>query len=76
MKYTIDKDGRAIPTKASVLRGGYRAGAGRKPAHEDGAATATLTVRVTDAQKAKVMALGGSEWVRQMINLARAPRSR
>jgi hypothetical protein len=75
MRYTVSKDGRAEPAVPKP-RGGTREGAGRKPINDGGAASATLTVRVTQAQKNKVMALGGSEWIRQMIDIARAPGSR
>lgn len=55
------------------VRGGFREGSGRKPLHEDGATTCILSVRIRADQKAKVEALGGSEWIRQVIDLYPMP---
>ena len=50
-------------------RGGKREGAGRKA--PDGATIATtvqITARVTEEQRERFLDLGGSEWLRAMID--------
>lgn len=53
--------------------GGKRLGAGRPPIKDEQPLTAVLHVRMTALQKDKVDLLGGSEWVRQVIDRARVP---
>jgi len=52
-------------------RGGARPAAGRKPLSDAGAASAPVSIRLRPEQKLKLEMLGGPEWVRQMIDLAR-----
>ena len=52
-------------------RGGPGRGQGRKPLDPDGA-TVSVTIRMTAAQREKLAALGGAEWVRIQINQAMA----
>jgi hypothetical protein len=51
-------------------RGGPGRGQGRKPV-KAGEETVTVSLRMTEAQRAKLARLGGAEWVRQRIDKAR-----
>lgn len=53
-------------------RGGAGRGQGRKPL-KAGEGTVTVTVKMTDGQKAKLARLGGAPWVRARIDKAREP---
>ncbi len=59
------------PAKAPQ-HGGARPGAGRKPLAE-GQETETYTLRITQAQREKLDALGGAAWLRERIDRARLP---
>lgn len=48
--------------------GGSRSGSGKKPSVAGAPATAPVTVKLTDEQKAKFQRLGGASWVRQKID--------
>lgn len=48
-------------------------GPGRPPVLE-GEATVTMNIRMTEAQRAKVHANGGGEWVRKLIDRAKPPK--
>ena len=50
-------------------RGGPNRGQGRKPLVA-GQLTVRINLTMTATQRDKLMALGGSEWVRQMIDAA------
>ena len=50
-------------------RGGIRKGQGRKPLAE-GQATVRVNLTMTATQRAKLADLGGSAWVRRMIDAA------
>jgi hypothetical protein len=50
--------------------GGKREGSGRKPLTLDGEPMVVITARVRPDQKEGVAARGGSEWLRQAIDLA------
>lgn len=52
--------------------GGARPGAGRKPL-APGEQTTIYTVRLTEAQRTKLEALGGGAWLRERIDRARLP---
>ena len=59
------------------MKGGKRPDAGRPPATDP--RSATLKIRLTQAEHARVMALGGSKWVRAQLlgawlPIATAPR--
>lgn len=56
-------------------RGGPGRGQGRKPV-KHGEETVTLSLRVTVAQRAKLARLGGAEWVRRKIDLAKEHNAR
>ena len=49
-------------------------GQGRKPL-QAGVETVTISLRMTPAQKAKLLALGGGQWVRDRIDRAKRPGS-
>lgn len=51
-------------------RGGPGRGQGRKPV-KAGEATVTVSLRITEAQRAKLERLGGAEWVRARIDMAK-----
>lgn len=51
-------------------RGGPGKGQGRKPIKQ-GENTVTVSLRMTAAQRDKLVWLGGAEWVRQRIDKAR-----
>lgn len=55
-------------------RGGAREGAGRKPTPEADALRVG-SIRLTQAQWDKLARLGGSSWLREKINKARAPEA-
>lgn len=55
-------------------RGGPGRGQGRKPITK-GQSTVTVSLRLTEAQRAKLALLGGAEWVRQRIDKAKAPNA-
>lgn len=55
-------------------RGGPGRGQGRKPV-ADGQQTVTVSLRMTEAQRDKLALLGGAEWVRKMIDKAKAPNA-
>lgn len=62
-----------MPRKtAKPTHGGARIGAGRKPLVA-GEGTVTYAVRLTEAQRDKLEALGGAAWLRKRIDLARLP---
>lgn len=48
-------------------------GQGRKPISPTGEAMKPRQIRMTDAEWAKCMALGGSAWVRAQIDKAKEP---
>lgn len=58
--------------KEVVKRGGAGRGQGRKPVRQ-GEKTATLSLRVTVAQREKLARLGGAEWVRGKVDEAQEP---
>lgn len=47
-------------------RGGPGRGQGRKPV-KTGEKTVTVSLRMTSAQRERLAALGGAQWVRKMI---------
>lgn len=51
-------------------RGGAGRGQGRKPLDPD-SETVTVAVRMTLAQRAKLLRIGGSAWIRARIDRAR-----
>jgi len=53
-------------------RGGPGRGQGRKPVAE-GQVTVTASIRMTEAQRDKLDALGGAPWVRRQIGAASLP---
>lgn len=61
-----------MPTRVEG-RGGPDRGQGRKPLSR-GEPTVTVSIKMTATQKAKLAQLGGPDWVRQMINKAKAPK--
>lgn len=69
--FTVKQDGSfsLVPTG----RGGAGRGQGRKPLIA-GEATTLVTGRVTDAQRHKYLALGGSAWLREQIDRAELPQ--
>lgn len=56
--------------KEAAKRGGAREGAGRKPTPE-AEALRVGSIRLTQAQRDKLAALGGVAWLRDKINRAR-----
>ncbi len=60
------------PAAKAPQLGGARPGAGRKPL-APGEQTITYTVRLTEAQRTKLEALGGGAWLRERIDRARLP---
>ena len=54
------------------MKGGKREGAGRAPSANP--FTARTTVRTTPEQAEKLKSLGGGEWVRHQIDLAKAKK--
>jgi len=50
------------------MKGGRQPGAGRPPASDP--ATKLATVKMTPTQHAKFMELGGSRWVKRLIDTA------
>lgn len=50
------------------MKGGTRPGAGRKPAADQ--ATKLATMKLTPSQHAKFLELGGSRWVKRLIDAA------
>lgn len=54
----------------AALRGGAGRGQGRKPI-KAGEETVTVSIRMTAAQREKLEALGGAEWVRKRIDKAK-----
>ena len=52
------------------MKGGKREGAGRPPSADK--ATLLITIKATPAQKAKFLELGGSRWVKRLLNEAEA----
>ena len=50
----------------SKNHGGTRAGAGRKPSPNP--ATKLATIKMTPEQHARFISLGGSRWVKAMLN--------
>lgn len=61
-----------METKKTV--GGARPGAGRKPQVAGAPATSPVTIKLSDAQKAKLERLGGAPWVREKIDKAKEPK--
>lgn len=51
-----------------MKKGGTRTGAGRKPAADP--ATKLATMKLTPTQHAKFLELGGSRWVKRLIDTA------
>lgn len=47
----------------------------RKPAPANATATERFELRLTPADKAKLMRLGGSEWVRERVRAAKESRA-
>ncbi|RYH65962.1 MAG: hypothetical protein EON54_05405 [Alcaligenaceae bacterium] len=54
--------------------GGAREGAGRKPKVAGAPATSPVTIKLSEAQKAKLARLGGAPWVRGRIDKAKDPQ--
>ena len=52
------------------MKGGKREGAGRPPASEP--ATKLVTIKMTPKQHAKFLELGGSRWVKRLIDESKA----
>jgi hypothetical protein len=50
------------------MKGGTRQGAGRPPATDP--ATKLITVKLTPSQHAKFLELGGSRWVKRLLDTA------
>jgi hypothetical protein len=57
--------------KTTGGRGGAGRGQGRKPLHE--VAMKPVSIKMTDQQREKLLALGGSPWVRSRIDGAKVP---
>lgn len=55
----------------SKKRGGPGRGQGRKPLAKSGEVMKPRAIRMTDAEWAKLLQLGGSEWIRGKIKRAR-----
>jgi hypothetical protein len=55
------------------MKGGKRKGAGRKPSLNP--ASKLVTMKVTPEQHKKFLALGGSRWVKRLIDEAVKPPS-
>jgi hypothetical protein len=53
--------------------GGAGRGQGRKPL-EEGAVTVVVSTKMTEAQRDKLLRLGGSPWIRERIDKAREPK--
>ena len=53
------------------MLGGIRKGAGRKPSPTP--RSKTLNIRLTDAEHKQILALGGSSWVRSMLDMETRP---
>lgn len=53
-------------------RGGAGRGQGRKP-KEISDAMKSVSIKMTDAQRAKLTKLGGAPWVRERIDKAKLP---
>jgi hypothetical protein len=47
------------------MKGGVRPGAGRKPAQNP---TRPISIRMTDAQRGRYMALGGAKWLKALLD--------
>ncbi|WP_295525659.1 hypothetical protein [uncultured Pseudacidovorax sp.] len=62
-------------TAAKKQWGGSRSGSGKKPTVAGAPATAPVTVKLTDEQKAKLQRLGGANWVRQKIDAEPDPEA-
>jgi len=58
--------------KESSGHGGAGRGQGRKPLQE-GAVTVVVSTKMTEAQRDKLLRLGGSAWIRERIDKARDP---
>lgn len=54
--------------------GGARPGAGRKPKVAGAPATQSVSIKLSEDQKAKLHRLGGAPWVRQKIDKAPEPK--
>lgn len=57
--------------EAERTRGGFREGAGRPPAENP--KNVVFQIRLTADERAKLGRLGGAEWIRDRIKLAREP---
>ena len=66
LRQQIDDDMYASAKKANNLRG-KRVGIGRPPATDK--ATLLITIKATPAQKAKFLKLGGSRWVKRLLEV-------
>jgi hypothetical protein len=53
------------------MLGGIRKGAGRKPSPTP--RSKTLNIRLTDAEHKQILALGGSAWVRTVLDMEARP---
>jgi hypothetical protein len=53
------------------MKGGKREGAGRKPSLES--ATKLATIKMTPPQHTRFLDLGGSRWVKRLIDETRSP---
>lgn len=53
--------------------GGARPGAGRKPRVAGAPATQSVSIKLSEEQKAKLHQLGGAPWVRDKIDKAKVP---
>lgn len=58
--------------KATKKHGGAGRGQGRKPLQE-GVATVTVSMKMTEPQRDKLNRLGGAPWVRDRIDRAAEP---
>jgi len=67
-KKIVDLMESLIFTAPATVIGGKREGAGRPPATDK--ATLLITIKATPAQKAKFLELGGSRWVKRLLNEA------
>ena len=54
--------------------GGPGRGGGKKPQVPGASAVVPMTVKLTEAQKAKLQRLGGAPWVREKIDQAEEPK--
>lgn len=57
--------------KTTVIDDGRRQNSGRPPLSPDG--SVTMNIRMTPAQRAKLDALGGAQWIRERIDRAKEP---